>query len=77
MQIPTARDGSLVFVCEGVESTFHYHLRHAGTHISLCGARVMVTAIPLKNWGVNSRNERLRERWCATCALQANLGEDS
>jgi len=67
-------------VVEGVESTWHYHLRDDeqspnGNRAALCGARVMQTQIPLDYWGKTPKDYHLPEKWCGECARLAALGK--
>lgn len=57
-------------VVEGIAGTWFYHLRRAHAEVSLCGAKVMMTGIPVSAWGTKTH---LRERWCETCAEAAAL----
>jgi hypothetical protein len=52
------------FVTEGIHGTFRYHLSETRSGRALCGARVMLTHIPVSAWGTVSH---LGERWCAAC----------
>ncbi len=54
-------------VCEGVESTWNYHLREKGSPKSLCGARVMQCRVPLSRWGKQIPNYHIPEKYCGTC----------
>ena len=58
-------------ITEGIESTWHYHLSPVGKDArgwqgcvqGLCGARTMLTLLPLDQWGTVSPSARavLRE----------------
>ena len=55
-------------IVEGVESTWHYHLRRRDELLTLCGlarARYMITLIPLRCWGMKS--EHIPESYCKKC----------
>lgn len=64
-------------ITEGVESTWHYHLSlwvRSGDAligqpdvIAMCGARVMPTSIPLKDWDTTPANYHIYETWCKDC----------
>lgn len=52
-------------VSEGIAGTWFYHLSDGPNKaFSMCGARVMVTNVPLSAWGHVSH---LKERWCKKC----------
>jgi len=51
-------------MCEGVEGTWHYHIRRPCSFDSLCGARVMFTESRFGNWGMTGH---LNERYCVDC----------
>ena len=63
-------DDRNIEVREGIESAFHYHLGPPKVYVSLCGAKVMATGIPVSAWGSKSP---LRERWCKECYRRASL----
>ncbi len=53
-------------IVEGVESTWHYHLRREGEEAALCGnTRVMPTQIPLSCWG--QKADHIPESYCKEC----------
>ena len=68
-------DESKFKVVEGIESTWHYHLRRVDQRVSesLCGAQVFSTEIPVSAWGVVTH---LRERYCSKCAEEAKKHKD-
>jgi len=51
-------------VKEGVEGMYRYHLAQRHLWVSLCGARVMQTSIPVSAWGTKTH---IGEKWCSTC----------
>ena len=56
---------SEIEIVEGVESTFHYHLRIKGEKKPLCGYKyVMHTDLPIDTWGLKTH---LNERYCSEC----------
>lgn len=64
-----------LWVVEGVESTWSYHLAVTGTLKPLCSRKhpVMGTGIPLKGWG--HRSGHLPERYCKECEeVAATMG---
>ena len=64
-----------VEIVEGVEGTWHYHLRQAPARAAVCGNdRVMPTQIPLVRWGFKSH---LNERWCEACSAWKQVAEES
>ena len=54
-------------VTEGIGGTWHYHLSLAETNASgLCGAKTMLTSVPMGAWGLRGH---LNERYCPDCAV--------
>lgn len=55
-----------VQIVEGIESTWHYHLRRTGEKAAICGnTRVMPTGISFAYWG--KKAEHIPESYCAEC----------
>ena len=61
-------------VKEGVEGYYRYHLAQPHRYVSLCGARVMHTSIPVSQWGTKSR---LNEKWCDDCKGRSHIVANS
>lgn len=60
--------GTGLHITEGISGAWFYHLSKADNKaMALCGARTMITAIPLTAWGARGH---LKEGYCATCAKQ-------
>jgi hypothetical protein len=54
-------------VVEGIHGLWRYHLAPAERQAqALCGAKTMVTSIPLSAWG--HRSDHLYESYCEKCA---------
>ncbi len=61
-------------IVEGVEGTWHYHLRRDGAEAALCGnTRVMPTQIPLSYWG--QKADHIPESYCKEC--DAKKGDEA
>lgn len=60
-------------ICEGLESTWNYHLfnPNSGVLKSLCGILVMQTQLPIKTWGLKS--EHIPESYCQKCERIARV----
>jgi len=57
-----------LYIVEGAESVWHYHLSETGKsgEPALCGNKnVMKTLIPLKTWGMKSGH--IPESYCKKC----------
>lgn len=58
-----------IHVTEGVSGYYSYHLSELGINAkSLCGAKTMLTSVPLASWGAKGH---LNEKYCAECAQLA------
>lgn len=56
-------------VTEGISGVWFYHISVEGTNATaLCGAKTMLTHIPMSAWGVRGH---LNEGWCKACAEAA------
>lgn len=67
---------SKFMVKEGIIGYWHYHIAERQKYVSLCGKKVMDTAIPLRAWGASAEHLPLREKWCEECmAIYARPGE--
>ena len=57
-------------VTEGICGIFSYHLSHphVSHFLSLCGAQVMPTRIPIEAWGTKTE---LNEKYCSDCYKKA------
>ena len=56
-----------VKICEGVESTWNYHLchKHSSGLKALCRAQTIPTHLPVSTWG--HKSEHIPESYCAEC----------